>query len=358
MSKEIAIISSDYINGISIWNSLQKLNFKGDVYFLNTSGRNMVGSIWPSAKVIDYYKKEPQYILDLLSGFDKAAKKYLFLTSELFHEVLHANRALLQSINVNVYFGENDPNLILDKERFISHLREHTQVPVPDSYTVMGNMSFPLIMKFKKSFNGEERAPKPIVINSKEELESVLKKYNEEDCQFQELLSSEDVDNVSICGWYDKNNQMFFQTRKVIQHPPKVGNGDVVQLLKLDSVLADYAFQICKSVNYFGPFELEFIKERNGSRYKVIEMNPRFWMQHGLVEELSGHYLVARYINVNPIAPRLNYKYWLYPMVSIYKTLLFNFKYIPYLTKSDVYWPVKGSQAIKFLLKHLSTKFR
>jgi hypothetical protein len=86
-------------------------------------------------------------------------------------------------------------------------------------------------------------------------------------------------------------------------------------------------------------------------------MNPRFWMQHGLIEDLSGHYLVAKYIGQQPLAPKQEVKYWIYPMVSIYKTILMNFKYMPYLFKSGVHWPVNGTGATKFLLKHLLSKF-
>lgn len=354
--REIAVISSDYINGISIWNSLKKLNFTGEVIFLNTSGRNMVGSIWPGATVYDFVKKDPIEIIPFLEKLDTAATKYLFLTSELFHGVLHQHRDQLHSMNVIAYFGNSDPYLILDKEKFLSHLSKVTSVPVPESYGLNDKMKFPLMMKFRRSFSGEERAPKPIVINSIEELNKNLQGLNVDDLQLQELLSSEDLDNVSICGWYDEEKQVLFQTRKVIQHPPKIGNGDVVELLPLDPVLAEHAKQVCKAVQFNGPFELEFIKERNGNRYKVIEMNPRFWMQHGLVEELSGHYLVAKYIGKEPIAPVKDLKYWIYPMVSIYKTMLMNFKYLPYLTKSKVHWPVNGASATKFLFKHLLSK--
>ncbi len=364
MSKNsaVALISSDYINAISIWSSLKQLKFEGKVIFLNTSGRNMVGSIWPNAEVIPFFKKDPSELLAILESLDPAATKFLFLTNELFHPLIHANREQLDAMNVVFHIGNSDPQTILDKSQFLGRLRHETDVPVPEEYEVPGKKKFPLMVKFRRSFEKELHTPKPRRIDNEQELTTYLAQlrdsgFSDSNIQLQELLSSETMHNVSVCGWYDSQDHRLFQTRKVIQHPPKIGNGDVVEVLPLDPTLEQHTLQVCKTFNYEGPFELEFIRELNGSQYKVIEMNPRFWMQHGLVEEISGHYLVAKYLNTNPISKRGDLHYWIYPMVSIYKALLLQFKYLPYLFRRKVYWPVNAYQATKFLVKHLASKF-
>lgn len=361
INQPIALISSDYINAISIWSSLKKLQFKGRVIFLNTSGRNMVGAIWKDAEVIDFYKKDPENILPVLFSFDKETKKYFFLTNELFHPLLHENREKLAEYNVSFLVGNGDPQRILDKSRFLELIRNTTSAPVPEEYELEGEKKFPLIVKFRRSFENELHTPKPRQVDSEGALmkyveELKIKGFSTENIQLQELLSWETSDNVSVCGWYDEKDHIFFQTRKVIQHPPKVGNGDVVEVLALDPVLEKHALEVCRSLDYKGAFEIEFIKELKGNKFKIIEMNPRFWMQHGLVEELSGHYLVAKYVGMQPLKPRKDLDFWIYPMVSIYKSLLMNFKYVPYLVKKKVYWPVTGFQAGKFLVKHFASK--
>ncbi len=356
----VAIISSDYINAISIWTSLKKLGFPGKVIFLNTSGRNMVGSIWSNATVVDFYKKDPGEIIPFLTSMDKEVKKYFFLTNELFHPLLHEKRELLSQHNVIYHIGQSDPQIILDKTNFLD-LVARAGAPVPEEYNLHGQKRFPLIVKFRRSFENELHTPKPRQVNTEAELQQYvaelkLQGFSEGNIQLQQLLSWETQDNVSVCGWYDEHDHVFFQTRKIIQHPPKVGNGDVVEVMTLEKELEENALKVCRALKYTGPFEIEFIRELNGGPFRIIEMNPRFWMQHGLVEELSGHYLVAKYAGIEPLKPATGLHYWIYPMVSIYKSLLMNFNYLPYLFKKKVYWPVTGLQAGKFLLSHLTRK--
>lgn len=359
MKDKCFIIVGDYINAISVWKSLKSLNVIGPIYFLNTSGRNMVGRIFPKSNVIQGINN-PDSFLDFLKSLDKEKTKFLFLTNELFHKAAWENRSLLIELNTIVKIGNYDPSIILDKPAFLKAIVKKTNVPVPNSYSGMKfkDINLPVFVKFKSSYISEIHVPKGKAIYSFEELEKYINwivgiGFKIEDIEIQELLSTKSRDNISICGWYEKKFHSLHQTRKILQHPPKNGNGDVVEYTQLDEKLADYAMQILSLVDYCGPFEIEFIKARNGKDFKVIEMNPRFWMQHGLIEQISGNLLVARYLGVSPLVPQLKYKFWMYPVISLLKIVKGNLKYVTYFFRKDVYKPISVGEAIRFLWLYL-----
>ncbi|NLO19666.1 MAG: hypothetical protein GX121_07310 [Ignavibacteria bacterium] len=363
MTKNIYFIAADYVNGISIYKSLKALKVSGEIIVFNTSGRNMAGKIFPELTVLDGIT-DGEKLMDYLLSFDKSLNKYLFLTHEMFHTTLWVNRERLKEHNVIYHIGNQNPELILDKTKFLENIKVNSNVPVPTSYSIeqLGNIIFPVFVKPKSSFMGDKKTPlEKAVIKTSSELENYLQTAeklgaSKNDVEIQELLSTQTCDNISISGWYDKEFYQFYQTQKILQHPPKRGNGDVVKLMKLNTIFEKQVLEVMKILDYQGPFEAEFVKEAEGNEYKLIEINPRFWMQHGLIEQLSGHLLVARYIGISAMVPVTKYQYWMYTTIVPIQLAKLRLSYIPYLLRRDVYKPISYTQSGKFLLKYLKQR--
>jgi hypothetical protein len=113
---------------------------------------------------------------------------------------------------------------------------------------------------------------------------------------FQQMLSTKAQDNVSISGWYDQEPPAFMASRKVLQHPEEVGDGDLVEAIPMPRDLERQALAILAALEYRGPFELEFVRDPEAGTYRVIELNPRFWLQHGLAERRVPGGVVRRYV--------------------------------------------------------------
>ena len=159
---------------------------------------------------------------------------------------------------------------------------------------------------------------------------------------YQELLSVSDTDNVSVCGWDDNSFKQFVVTRKVIQHPPKIGNGDVVEVFcEAPSVLVEITETILKELRYVGPFEMEFVYDLNKNEYKIIELNPRFWMQHGLVGKVTENVLLkcALGMRVNREIPYNEVKYgvWINGNRLIYHIIKGNVSVLKYLREGIIF---------------------
>ncbi|RYF97894.1 MAG: hypothetical protein EOO07_38945, partial [Chitinophagaceae bacterium] len=293
----------------------------------------------------------------------KEIKKYLFLTNELYHSIIYREKKFVEENNIVCYIGNEDPDLILTKEKFLEFVDKQTSADIPTTYNYSqaGEVRFPVIVKFKSSFiNGQKFTQKKIV-HSRAELEEYVGTLKvegvpAENLLFQELLSTKAEDNVSVCGWYEEGKPVLFQTRKILQHPKDFGNGDVVELMQLDPALRNQTIDVCSKLNFIGPFELEFIKSADSENYKVIEMNPRFWMQHGLIESNSGNYLVARYLGLPASEVKKNYSFWIYPMYAYYRAIKGDLAYWPYIFRKDTYWPVSTKEAFTWLYKFLLKK--
>ena len=85
----------------------------------------------------------------------------------------------------------------------------------------------------------------------------------------------------SVTGFVDRSGELFAArcAVKVMQRTLPVGLGLCFEARELPASLADAAKRLCRSVGYFGVFEIEFLHE--DGRFMAIDFNPRFYGQMG-----------------------------------------------------------------------------
>jgi predicted ATP-grasp superfamily ATP-dependent carboligase len=85
----------------------------------------------------------------------------------------------------------------------------------------------------------------------------------------------------SVTGFVDRSGELFAArcAVKVMQRTLPVGLGLCFEARELPAELAEGAKRLCRSVGYFGVFEIEFLRE--GGRFMAIDFNPRFYGQMG-----------------------------------------------------------------------------
>ena len=86
----------------------------------------------------------------------------------------------------------------------------------------------------------------------------------------------------SIAGFINRTGKLFVTRRsaKIFQRSQPVGVGVCHEALPPSSALSNMVYDLCRQLNYFGIFEVEFIWF-NG-RWAMIDFNPRFYNQIGL----------------------------------------------------------------------------
>ena len=95
----------------------------------------------------------------------------------------------------------------------------------------------------------------------------------------QEYHSEAEGNIRSVCGFVDETGDLFAAraSRKVLQHPRRVGIGVCFEDAALDPGDARGIAGLCREIGYFGVFEAEFI--RVGDRALLIDFNPRYYNQ-------------------------------------------------------------------------------
>jgi D-aspartate ligase len=86
----------------------------------------------------------------------------------------------------------------------------------------------------------------------------------------------------SVTGFIDRTGELFVTRRsvKVFQRSQPIGVGVCHESLPPSPSLSDAVYKLCRELNYFGIFEVEFVP-LNG-RWAVIDFNPRLYNQIGL----------------------------------------------------------------------------
>lgn len=86
----------------------------------------------------------------------------------------------------------------------------------------------------------------------------------------------------NLAGFRSRDGQTFrfLSSRKALQYPLTIGVGLCFESIPAPPVLVDYVRRICEATDYFGAFEVEFI--RSGDGFDLIDFNPRYYGQMAL----------------------------------------------------------------------------
>lgn len=161
--------------------------------------------------------------------------------------------------------------------------------------------SFPLLLKARHSWRGRTRLPRGWVCRDAAELQARLaaldaEGWRREDFFLQAWWGDRPHRVLSVGGFFDADDEarnLALLTDRVATYGG--GPNSSAMLVTAPDVhgLLPAAEDVLRRLRYRGPYELEFIE--CGGELAVIELNPRFWMQHGLFLAL-GNGLVRRYL--------------------------------------------------------------
>jgi len=270
-------------------------------------------------------------------------RKWLFFTEERSLEEVWAAHRNPWLETAKWYPGEQCRlQEILDRFRFYQLIAAKSLGNVPrtisgesDPFAEFGDE---FIMRYRLTWFRGMKTPRVRLVKGRAEWQAAVRSgqaqgYGPADWCYQEVLSLAPEDNVSVCGWHDVKSPRYAATHKLLQFPERQGNGDVCGLIELPAALADITRRLLNELLYTGPFELEFVRDARTGRYCVIELNPRFWMQHPLAGGNLGQALVRRYLALpeeaaaNGPLPR----YWVNTIVALNRLLHADFRGWRYL---------------------------
>lgn len=225
-------------------------------------------------------------------------------TRLFFTEEASLGRYLGQSGAKRFYPVRLPSEFLDDKRVFADWLVSFGEKPVPYSPALDTPFPFPLLVKARHSWMKGVKLPRGWVCKDEKELTEAKSRITREGLDaswffFQRWFGDQSVEVLSVCGFFDatkpQRNSLCVVTR-VAGYEAGPSCSAVVAVVDDPAGLRGRTAIILNQLQYAGPFELEFL--RVGDEYFVLELNPRFWMQHGLFVH-AGNGLVKRYLDLD-----------------------------------------------------------
>lgn len=312
---EAAVVLGHGLNAYGIGLALRECAWDGAVVFVREAGEE---SLWegllPGIETVEFRGENPAEILEVLRELrGRFARISVFLTDERFHESLSPEACGELLGEMTCFVGPRAAvGVVLDRYAFYEFVRERNLWEVPltvagdrEPWAVLGR---PFLFRLRQSWEGLRRLERVRVIASEEELREVIREEEGADRRpgswcYQEMLSTRPEDNVSVSGWHDERDQFYLVSRVVYRYPALRGTALVCELCGGHKDLEQAARGILNALEYEGPFEMEFVRDLRSGSFKVIELNPRFWLQHNLVQSADGYRILEKYLGTRISSP-------------------------------------------------------
>lgn len=352
---QIAIIASHYINAYSIVVSLKKIGWTGKIVCVkDTRDKSVLTECF--GKAVEHWSldlSEPaNLILAIKNNTPQSDQKYVFFCNEQFHIAFNdIEKYDIDNIKFTIGSRKN-LDVLLNRYKLLEHFKEHNIGTVPNTikgtenpFSVFGNEFF---IRTNYSWRKSERLPRVKLIKDKIDFEKTVNQYKSIGLEpmewaYQEKLSIKPESNVSVCGLRTKSTNLFYVTHHLLRHPNISGNGDLTGIIEDPGSLITITDKFLSSIDFEGPFELEFVLDERDNHFKVIEINPRFWMQHGLINANSDHALVRWCLGMfNSEKQETNpqYKYWINTIYATYRLLKLEFGVVSkFSSKNSIAFP-------------------
>ena len=296
------IIPSAHVNAVGLVLSLREVGFDGPITCLQHKvGQETIAGRFPHlCEVRAAAIQVPDELPERLMAWYPDEEMNLLFTDERFLGSFYGDQRFSSVPGA----GER-LETVTNKRRFYEFVSENRLGLVP---ITVGNEASPWSQfgdRFRSrvwcTWRGMERLPRGGLIQDSRGLSAWRETVDErrlgaQEWGYQEQLSPAPEHNVSVSGWHDSSVHQFIVTRR---RGVANGVGWWIERISDPDNLSRVARDILGALDYDGPFELEFVWDDRGLCFKVIELNPRFWMQHRLIQSLTDHALVRRCLGMS-----------------------------------------------------------
>lgn len=161
-------------------------------------------------------------------------------------------------------------------------------------------ISYPCLVKAKHSWVDSIKLPRGWVCRTPSEVATCVNALRDQGLEpdhffIQEWWGDEACRVISVCGFHDWQNAARNLTaivERVAAHSTGLSCSAAVETIEDEWQLQMRTEAILKTLEFTGPYELEYLV--GADRVAVLELNPRFWMQHAIFLA-DGNGLMKRY---------------------------------------------------------------
>jgi len=220
--------------------------------------------------------------------------------------------------NHNKYISQINfiPNHIIfpidDKYEFSKFILQFNEKPIP-FYNKLKNLkeNKKYVLKTKESVCKNRLRGKVLYKKDLMKMNIDFSKY------FIQDFIENGVLNTSVCGYFDytcNKLNILLTVEKILGYGKDMNFPCGAVVKTTDEIsLHERTINILNNLQYKGPFELEFIFDKENNIYFICELNPRFWMQNAIFNNKGINMIVQRYLGNKTIYDLdcLNKRLWI-----------------------------------------------
>lgn len=254
--------------------------------------------------------EEPGALLDLLIAraqtFD--APPVLYPTSDAFVAFASDHRDALESHLLHALPSPEAVAIGLDKWRQ-HQVASQAGIPVagtclPESVeeglAAAGELGYPVVVKPLAGHVWRHRytADKAVRAEHPDALQRLLEQALEQGLPVivQGLVQGPNTSHFKVCGYFagDGEARALVGMRKIRQYPTDFGVGSLMESAE-DPELGELGLRLFRALDWRGPGSIEFKRDQRDGEWKLIELNPRLWQQHGLAARCGVDFVEVQY---------------------------------------------------------------
>lgn len=169
-------------------------------------------------------------------------------------------------------------------------------------------LAWPAILKaqFGKSLS-RAVGRQVIIVNSMDEVKAGYDAFGHLGLMLQEIIPGGDNHLYTFGSCLGRSGEVLasFTGRKLRQHPAGFGTALVAESAWIPE-LAEQGTRLLRAMSFFGPSQVEFKLDPRDGRFKLVEINARFWKWHSLATACGANVAYAAYCDAigKPFAPQ------------------------------------------------------
>jgi len=257
----------------------------------------------------------PEQLIEYMeANFVKnGVKTILFPTADEFVKFISDHRVeLAKHFIFNVSAKQIIDNIIDKKIQYelaqkagINITETYYPESIEDVYKLKDTVQYPLIIKGRYSFKWREAAGgtlKGLKVNNADELMEKCREVfsTKVPIIIQKIIIGPNTNHFKFCAYVNRAGKILteFTLRKIRQYPVEFGVGSCVESLEYEE-LKQTGEKFFESINYTGVGSAEFKLDLKDNKLKLIELNPRYWMQNEQAAYCGVNFSVAQYLDLS-----------------------------------------------------------
>lgn len=179
----------------------------------------------------------------------------------------------------------------------------HTVHTLDDVQRVAPVLDYPVIVKplighlWRQTFRGEKAVPV-------EDADTLIALFRDiqaagQSALVQSIVQGPNTNHVKVSAYFDAlgGPRAVICMRKIRQYPVDFGVGTLMETV-VEPEVQELGLRFFRAMAWRGPGSIEFKRDERDGEWKLIELNPRLWQQHGLAAACGMNFPLLQYLDL------------------------------------------------------------